>query len=159
MAINNETINELNSRIIEAEKNLDAVYAHIGKLYCNIYKNAPRREFECLLELKGEREKTLETLRSELRRAKGLKLCPACKCEHPEGDIACPKCGFSTAPRNRVTCPSCGSVMEGDMNFCVDCGASLNAARPNPHSKRFCRKCGAPTDETMTFCVSCGTKV
>ncbi|MBQ7835648.1 MAG: zinc ribbon domain-containing protein [Clostridia bacterium] len=158
-------LDELNEKLKSEETRLEAVYNHIGKLYCTVYKDAYTQDFECLMELKNEREASIKNIKDSIRKEKGLKLCPKCGSEFPIADVVCPSCGHSTESSNtispaRLTCRNCGSLMPGDLNFCMECGTPLvKPAAPDKQAKRFCRKCGSPTDQNMIFCVSCGTRI
>lgn len=48
-------------------------------------------------------------------------------------------------------CRECGSVYEGEVNFCPDCGAAIEDALA-----AYCRVCGEAFDPEDRFCSDCG---
>lgn len=58
-------------------------------------------------------------------------------------------------------CQKCGSILEPNANFCVDCGALVKrkkttASAPNI---RCCPNCSAKVKPGSVFCMSCGTSL
>ena len=60
-------------------------------------------------------------------------------------------------------CPSCGTPLGPDDQFCVGCGMRAvppaPVSMPTPVTTSFCRSCGAALAESERFCVSCGQPV
>jgi len=52
----------------------------------------------------------------------------------------------------RATCPSCNAPLEGNVKFCPECGAKIQA-------QAHCTECGAKLNPGAKFCGECGTKV
>ncbi|WP_284440230.1 zinc-ribbon domain-containing protein [Haloarcula marina] len=54
-----------------------------------------------------------------------------------------------------LECPDCGTELDGDANFCANCGADVQDVAPvEPLTE--CPSCGTGVDETDSFCVNCG---
>lgn len=51
-------------------------------------------------------------------------------------------------------CSSCGSPVDGDANFCPNCGASA----PPPDGLEQCRLCGAEVEQGDQYCSGCGVR-
>lgn len=80
--------------------------------------------------------------------------CPDCGAPHPDGtDENLPD---SNPDSGEVECPDCGSIIDADASFCLDCGAELEteeSAKPEIE----CSACdGGKIPEGGDFCISCG---
>lgn len=51
----------------------------------------------------------------------------------------------------QISCDVCGTDNEADVNFCIDCGASLQ--------QMFCEACGEDNKPHAKFCAHCGEKL
>jgi hypothetical protein len=51
----------------------------------------------------------------------------------------------------RATCPSCNAPLEGNLKFCPECGAKIQA-------QAHCTECGAKLNPGAKFCGECGAK-
>lgn len=51
----------------------------------------------------------------------------------------------------RATCPQCNAPLTGNVKFCPECGAAIQA-------EKFCTNCGAKLKAGVKFCPECGTK-
>jgi hypothetical protein len=51
----------------------------------------------------------------------------------------------------KASCPQCGAPLAGNVKFCPECGAKLNAAA-------HCTECGAKLTPGAKFCGECGAK-
>jgi RNA polymerase subunit RPABC4/transcription elongation factor Spt4 len=74
-----------------------------------------------------------------------------------EADEAAADAGETTdadAEPSQTACPSCGTTVDADANFCPGCGEELDAAEPEPLTE--CPSCGRDVDEEDAFCASCG---
>ncbi|MBX0323671.1 zinc ribbon domain-containing protein [Halomicroarcula sp. F13] len=54
-----------------------------------------------------------------------------------------------------IDCPDCGTELDADANFCVECGADVREVEPAAPLTE-CPSCGTDVDETDSFCVECG---
>ncbi|QIO23372.1 zinc ribbon domain-containing protein [Haloarcula sp. JP-L23] len=54
-----------------------------------------------------------------------------------------------------IDCPDCGTELDADANFCVECGADVRDVEPAAPLTE-CPSCGTDVGETDSFCVECG---
>jgi len=57
-----------------------------------------------------------------------------------------------------LSCPSCGSPVKPDQQFCGICGTKLSPV-PAQSSQMNCPSCGSPVSSEQQFCGICGTKI
>lgn len=66
------------------------------------------------------------------------------------------------ALRNQYRCPTCGSVMNKNANFCSNCGTRMpEQEAPNPEESAsadvtYCPSCGAMRKSSDSYCEVCG---
>ncbi|MCC5840736.1 MAG: zinc ribbon domain-containing protein [Opitutales bacterium] len=74
--------------------------------------------------------------------------CPSCRTPVQANWKACPECGASLHPNQKINCRNCGSPVDRAWKACPACGHTLE-----PH----CRQCGNPVEAEWKACPSCGT--
>ena len=53
-----------------------------------------------------------------------------------------------------ITCPNCGTTLDANAKFCLECGSKIEIKKPS-----FCIECGEPIVEGAKFCSGCGKKL
>ncbi len=67
------------------------------------------------------------------------------KDKHPPAD--------NSKPPGKPSCPNCHNPLEGNSQFCGECGFRLPVRIPT------CKACNEPIDPEAKFCGECGFKV
>lgn len=86
-------VRQLNGKVSDAKKQINALYAEIGKKLYEQYKEAPFEEFETEIQTINEKNELIEQLKEQIREVKGVVLCPCCNMEVAEGERFCSNCG------------------------------------------------------------------
>ncbi|MFC6864903.1 zinc ribbon domain-containing protein [Halomicroarcula sp. GCM10025817] len=55
-----------------------------------------------------------------------------------------------------VECPDCGTELDADANFCIECGADVQAVEPGGDELTECPSCGTDLEGDEHFCANCG---
>ena len=168
-------VSKLNSLISEEQKNIDECYKTIGKLYVAKHSADCENEFSAAVAAIMESNAKIDDYRKQIQTAKGIKTCPQCGAEVPDGSAFCSSCGYrmpvvEAIPENMVKCQNCGALVSKDMRFCTNCGTPVTAAEPTPAlpepapapaepQGQTCSKCGAVVPDGYAFCTNCGTPV
>ncbi len=66
-----------------------------------------------------------------------------------------------------MNCPSCGSELPADAQFCIECGVAIRQANTNPtvalprtlDPALRCAACGSANPAHAIFCVRCGERI
>lgn len=86
-----------------------------------------------------------------------IKECPKCHAKIDVSQRFCGSCGFDTNSKleenesleekqKKITCISCGGILNGKSKFCPECGKKYNP----------CPECGSDLEERVTNCNICG---
>ncbi len=134
---------KLNGEIVTEEKNIISAYQQIGEMYFKLNSEAPEAELAEFVARVKTSMINIENLKDEIRRVKGIKLCPKCSAESGEGVDFCPKCGTKLPEIVEVE----NDVIEAD------------DANPQSENTKACKLCNASIEESALFCTSCGGKV
>lgn len=131
-------VSNLNGQLKNCEDSLKMYYSEIGRVFFAKECENPDLDQE-LLDLFAkvkEAQEAIEHLQTNLRRAKGTKMCQACKAEVPIETLFCPTCGVridDNAECNKVEepaesckCPQCNADIKADATFCVNCGTKIS---------------------------------
>lgn len=126
-------IARLNSLISDEQKQIENLYAQIGKLY---YDSAEHDADSALgklcLTITASNERIAKH-NEEIREIKGSRRCPKCGADVP----------LSSA-------------------FCGVCGSNIEVVQPQDnlvYTKKFCTGCGTEVPDGIAFCTSCGQKI
>ena len=118
----------LSTILTDEELGLKNIYSAIGKKYVELHANDYEPEFSEIVDKAKKKMETIEGLKEQIRRLKGIKLCPNCGTEVPNNSLFCATCGFKlpemAAPSGKI-CPTCGAPVKDGMKFCVSCGTKL----------------------------------
>ena len=167
---------KLNSSVSAEERNINDIFAEIGKKYYEMYAAEDKAEevFQPFIQEIRQAYQRIDEYKAQLQRLKKLKTCPACGAEVSELALVCEVCGmqFGNATQYEQPepvsgegkpCPHCGKrIEEGDM-FCIHCGEAVptepNEKEAEPQKQAACcKKCGEPLIEGNLFCGKCGTR-
>ena len=123
-------------RMSELEKQINIIYAELGKRLYPTIKDAPTPEYE-------EFVNRLNTLTAEYDKLKD----DAARASSASSAVACPKCGGMVPMTNA---------------FCNFCGAQMPKAAPAAAPTMtylVCPSCGRQLPAGTSFCTGCGTDV
>ncbi len=84
---------KLNGMISEEERNIQEAYRQMGKVYFDMYKDAPATEMaEFVAQVIASQEKIVE-YNKEIAQIKGVVKCPVCGVDVPQDAAFCGTCG------------------------------------------------------------------
>lgn len=86
-------VRQLNAGISEEKKQLELIYAAMGKKLWQQYKEAPLEGFEDEMRTIEEKYSKIDLLQDQIRRVKGVVLCPCCNTEMAATERFCSNCG------------------------------------------------------------------
>lgn len=86
-------VRQLNSGISEEKKQLELIYAAMGKKLWQQYKEAPLEGFEDEMRMIEEKYSKIDLLQDQIRRVRGVVLCPCCNTEMAATERFCSNCG------------------------------------------------------------------
>lgn len=86
-------ISKLNSKISDLKKNNDQLYLTLGKLYMEKFGETPHEAFKGAVSSIQENNKQIVEYQEQIKNLKGIRTCPSCGAEIPNGSQFCPKCG------------------------------------------------------------------
>lgn len=172
-------ITKLNSMINDEEKTINSYYYQIGKLYVSLHRSDSEENFVSMIRAVSESEAKIQDYKKQIQDVKGIKNCPNCGAEVPNGAAFCSSCGTPMPqipvqiPADSIKCPGCGALVKKGNRFCTSCGNKMDApvmneAAPVPQVEfieepatvvHSCPNCGAVMDPDMAFCTECGTKL
>ena len=177
-------ISRLNSLISEEEKEINAQYYKIGKLYVSLCGDHCQDEFRGAIQAIADSEERIREYRKEIREVRGVNQCEKCGAEVPKSASFCSACGSAMRMENaferedRIKCPTCGESVKKDMRFCTFCGNPIGAVldpgkevgaekgkdkKSNSEIRNemetVCPVCGAKMESESLFCTECGAKM
>ena len=86
-------IRQLNGKMNDAKRQIDALYAEMGKKLYEQYKDVLFAGFETEIGTIKEKSRLIEELKEQIRVVKGVVLCPCCNMEVGENERFCSNCG------------------------------------------------------------------
>lgn len=86
-------VRQLNAGIHDEKKQLEVIYAAMGKKLWQQYKEAPLEGFEDEMRTIEEKYSKIDLLQDQIRRVKGVVLCPCCNTEMAATERFCSNCG------------------------------------------------------------------
>jgi hypothetical protein len=86
-------VRQLNGKVNDTKKQIKKLYLEIGKKLYEQYKEAPFDGFESEIQAISEKYVEMEQLKDQVRKVKGVVLCPCCNMEVAKGERFCSNCG------------------------------------------------------------------
>ena len=111
---------KISSEMNKAEGRRQECFRQIGECIYEGSKDGREADYREILSEVREIEAQLDGLRADLRKRKGLVLCPGCGRDVDRSASFCPGCGAPIAAGN--VCPACKTPLEPDAKFCIHCG-------------------------------------
>ncbi|MBQ1388288.1 MAG: zinc ribbon domain-containing protein [Clostridia bacterium] len=117
----------------EIEKKMDSLYIQLGRKYFEKIKDNPTEEDRQTVEEIVKLQKEYEVYAADLRRERGISLCPSCGAEVSYGTAYCPSCGnvmVQPGVTAFVKCTGCGKELPTGTRFCTSCGTDVSGVAP-----------------------------
>ena len=146
----------LNGLISDEERNVQRIYAEIGKKYMELHGADGDPDFAGLMQEYQTSKAKMEEYRSQIRRNKHLLICAGCGAEIPETVLYCTRCGAENpvgkrlAEEQRQREEAERAAREADLQ-----AAAVPPTEPQPE---FCARCGQPRTAGAMFCTFCGAQ-
>ena len=146
----------LNGLISDEERNVQRIYAEIGKKYMELHGADGDPDFAGLMQEYQTSKAKMEEYRSQIRRNKHLLICAGCGAEIPETVLYCTRCGAENpvgkrlAEEQRQREEAERAAREADLQ-----AAAVPQTEPQPE---FCARCGQPRTAGAMFCTFCGAQ-
>lgn len=149
-------IMRLNGLISDEERNVQRIYAEIGRKYMELHGADGDPDFAGLMQEYQTSKAKMEEYRSQIRRNKHLLICAGCGAEIPETVLYCTRCGAENpvgkrlAEEQRQREEAERAAREADLQ-----AAAVPPTEPQPE---FCARCGQPRTAGAMFCTFCGAQ-
>ena len=149
-------IMRLNGLISDEERNVQRIYAEIGRKYMELHGADGDPDFAGLMQEYQTSKAKMEEYRSQIRRNKHLLICAGCGAEIPEMVLYCTRCGAENpvgkrlAEEQRQREEAERAAREADLQ-----AAAVPPTEPQPE---FCARCGQPRTAGAMFCTFCGAQ-
>jgi hypothetical protein len=102
----------LKGQVNDAKKQIRECYSEMGKRLYDQYKEAPLDGFEAEIHSITEKFAQIEEVKEQLRKVKGVVLCPCCNMEVAAGEKFCSNCGSQM--------PEAEPVSDDDVEIIID---------------------------------------
>ncbi len=157
-------VSRLQNLISEQDRIISNELVSVGKIYFDKHSDNPEPEYAGMFDRIKSAELKKDEYKAEIRRIKGMLLCPKCKSALPAGTVFCNYCGtklISDTDAGGSFCTKCGTKLGKDQAFCTVCGCKAdNDAKIHEEPKgNICPKCGKTVSEGAAFCTACGAKL
>lgn len=86
-------LTKIGVKIDKEEKNIEQLYANLGRVFYQVNKEAPEVMYEDLFRTIAGAKKQLAYLKQELDTVRGLKHCASCNGQLEATDLFCSVCG------------------------------------------------------------------
>ena len=123
-------VTKLKADIISEESKIKAIYAEIGKLYCDKAEGEIDPEFQPLLERVAVAKAAIADFKAEIQKIKGTRQCQECGAEVADNSQFCSSCGAPVPPKAEDTVEkeplkeedscNCGCGCESDGPSCEE---------------------------------------
>ena len=149
-------IMRLNGLISDEERNVQRIYAEIGRKYMELHGADGDPDFAGLMQEYQTSKAKMEEYRSQIRRNKHLLICAGCGAEIPETVLYCTRCGAENpvgkrlAEEQRQREEAERAARDADLQ-----AAAVPQTEPQPE---FCARCGQPRTAGAMFCTFCGAQ-
>jgi len=88
-------LTKIGVKIEKEEKNIEKLYANLGRVFYKVHEKAPEVMYEDLFRTIGGAQRQLEYLKNEAQIISGRGKCQKCDHDLKETDLYCPLCGVS----------------------------------------------------------------
>jgi Zn finger protein HypA/HybF involved in hydrogenase expression len=105
-------IRVLKGQVNDAKKQINGLYSEIGKRLYDQYKESPLDGFETEIHSITDKFTQIEEIKVQLRKVKGVVLCPCCNMEVAAGEKFCSNCGSQM--------PEAEPVSDDDVEIIID---------------------------------------
>ncbi|MCD8382806.1 MAG: zinc ribbon domain-containing protein [Clostridiales bacterium] len=151
----------LSGEISERERQIEQLYAQLGRQYYSAHRGEPEPELASAVQQIDGALAELQERKRLLQEKRGLTNCPNCGREVPSANAFCNFCGFRLPQRKQTICRVCGSPLVEGALFCTVCGERVpqqtqptETARPQPQVS--CPRCSTVRKDGARFCPTCG---
>lgn len=86
-------VRQVNGRVSEQKKQISLLYSQMGQKLYDYYKDAPLEGFEREFQELEEHYKEIEKYTEQIRRIRGVRVCPNCHTEVSVAEHFCSSCG------------------------------------------------------------------
>lgn len=160
-------VTRINGMLSDEQKKLQTTYAKLGETYFQNYQNSPVPEVETLVADALQSLSKIDLYKEQVKRIKGVRDCPSCGADVPNGSQFCNACGYKmpdeapkvNVPVNAVRCMTCGAIEPAGRKFCTNCGSPFNNETEAAQTLKNCAVCGNSLEADAAFCTNCGTPV
>ena len=128
----------LGGLVSDEEKRINAWMTQLGNAYFTLHASDPEPQLEALIASIRESQEKIAEYNEQIKKLKGVAVCPQCGREVAHGATFCSSCGASLQqsaqeqPASEQTqqsaepiCPKCGAKLPPDAAFCTVCGNKL----------------------------------
>ena len=163
----------LNSLVADEERNSEALYREIGKLYVKLHQNDCEEQFASLIDSVRKSNNTVLALKKQINDIKKVSDCPNCGASVPVNAAFCSVCGnkieakSSSQGSSSLKCSKCGKEVKAGSKFCMECGNKIEPEDNAVVEKSVSSKAALPKIEKkavdaaeqsldMRKCPACG---
>ncbi|MBQ5565245.1 MAG: zinc ribbon domain-containing protein [Clostridia bacterium] len=163
----------LNSLVADEERNSEALYREIGKLYVKLHQNDCEEQFASLIDSVRKSNNTVLALKKQINDIKKVSDCPNCGASVPVNAAFCSVCGnkieakSSSQSSSSLKCSKCGKEVKAGSKFCMECGNKIEPEDNAVVEKSVSSKAALPKIEKkavdaaeqsldMRKCPACG---
>lgn len=122
-------LEDLEKMITDEEGKIENSYTEIGKVYFELHADSCEPAFAALVSNIKDSLSKIEDCKNDIRKLKGLMLCPGCGLEIPEDTYTCSECGFKIKEEpleeGMIRCNACGNAIREEVAFCYFCGTKV----------------------------------
>ncbi|MCD7761470.1 MAG: zinc ribbon domain-containing protein [Clostridiales bacterium] len=151
----------LSNEISERERQIEQLYAQLGRWYYAAHQGEPEPELASVVQQIDVAMAELQEKKRLLQEKLGLTNCPQCGREVPSVNPFCSYCGCRLPQKKQTVCRVCGTALVEGAMFCTVCGERVPQQVQPPettpaHPQESCPRCSTVRKEGVRFCPTCG---